>query len=89
MTRTSTVKPDTRSAITRSVRHLLDKYGQRPGDVAAVFGTSTKYMAQKLRDSRWTVDDIDTISAYFGVPPAAVVTGEWPELPKPAPPGAR
>lgn len=67
---------DTRSNITRSVKYLMRAKGMTNMTMLAdAMGVAREYMPNKMRDSRWTMEDIDRLTEIFNVEPAAIISG--------------
>jgi hypothetical protein len=44
-------------------------------ELAGMLDVNPEYMPRKVREGRWTLDDLDTLSRIFDVTPAALVSG--------------
>jgi hypothetical protein len=50
-------------------------YSRKVKELAAKLGVSEPYMFRKIKDSTWTIGDLDRLAEYFGVHPADLVPG--------------
>lgn len=67
----------TRSVITRSVQRLLRTGKVRNlRELAYEIDVSVEYLPRKIREDRWSVDDIDMLAEVFDVSCCELITGE-------------
>jgi transcriptional regulator with XRE-family HTH domain len=62
--------------ITRVVRFLMTDFGRTQANVATALGVSQPQVSQRLLGkTAWSIEDLDRLSAYFGVTVAELVGG--------------
>lgn len=75
MPTTQTQQTGLREIITKHVRHLMVERGEDFGDLAPLLRVTPRYLKEKMRDQRWTLDDLDALAAHYSITPADLVTG--------------
>lgn len=73
---------DTRKTITESVKRLMRAHGMTdPAALAERMGIAPDYMPNKVRDMRWTMEDLDRLAEIFQVDPADIVSNKRRRIP--------
>jgi len=68
---------NTRENVSESVRALMGLRGMNSmSELAELLDVHPEYMPRKVREGRWTLEDLDVLSEIFEVTPAALVSGE-------------
>lgn len=66
----------TNDTVSRTVETLLASRGENRTALARGLGHSQGWVTQKLGGQRrWSMDDLDALGRYFGLPPAAFLLG--------------
>ena len=67
----------TKETVSESVRTLMRMKGMRNmAELAELLQVHPEYMPRKVREGRWTLEDLDMLGEIFEVTPAALVSGE-------------
>lgn len=76
-----------RETVTATVRHLMAQRNMRSSaDLAHLMGIRKAYMPKKILHGRWSLDDVDSLSAIFKVSVGDIVSGDAVKaLPQPRP----
>jgi hypothetical protein len=67
----------TKENVSNSVRTLMRLRGMSSmSELAELLDMNPEYMPRKVREGRWLLEDLDALSAIFGVTVSAIVSGE-------------
>ena len=72
---------DARKTITESVKRLMRAHNMDESALADRMGIASHYMPNKMRDMRWTMEDLDRLAEIFKVDAADIVSNKRRRIP--------
>lgn len=64
-----------REVVSQSVRVLCEDAGMSNDELARYLNRAPDYLRRKIKEGRWTLDDIDSLATLFEVQPYEIVRG--------------